>query len=94
MPRDHTAPLDKSCESEDDPIAGEGACGFDIADEPAGWDSAGFDAGDWPMATVHSAQAVDPKQGYDDITWDPAAQFIWGPDLEQDNTVLCRLVVE
>lgn len=90
----HTAPLDKSCENAANPVAGEGACGFEASDEPAGWDVAGFDAGDWPQADVFSANAVDPKMGYDDIRWSDAAEFIWGPDLEQSNTVLCRLTVE
>ncbi len=89
----HTAPLDKSCESARDPVAGEGACGFDATDEPDGWDNAGFDASAWPSATVHTARAVDPKDGYDRISWDASAEFIWGPDLEQANTVLCRLEV-
>ncbi|WP_341365679.1 PEBP family protein [Yoonia sp. BS5-3] len=90
----HEAPLDKSCESESNPVAGQGACGFETAAEPDGWDTLGFDASDWPAATVHSASAVDPKGGYDEITWDSAAELIWGPDLETNNTVLCRLVVE
>lgn len=37
---------------------------------------------------------VDPKMGYDEIDWSDEAKFIWGPDLEQSNTVLCRLTVE
>ena len=37
---------------------------------------------------------VDPKMGYDEITWAEDAELIWGPDLEQSNTVLCRLTVE
>lgn len=90
----HTAPLDKSCEASNDPIAGEGACGFEAEEEPAGWDTAGFDASDWPTADVYSAREVDPKDGYDQITWVDDAQLIWGPDLEQSNTVLCRLTVE
>ena len=44
----HTAPLDKSCESDPNPVAGMGACGFESSDEPAGWDSADFDASDRP----------------------------------------------
>ena len=32
--------------------------------------------------------------GYDEITWAEDAELIWGPDLEQSNTVLCRLTVE
>ncbi len=90
----HRAPVDKSCETEKTPVAGEGSCGFEIADEPAGWDTASFDATDWPVATEHSESAVSPKDGYDEINWDSRAQLIWGPDLETDNTMLCRLVVE
>ncbi len=90
----HTAPLDKSCESESNPVAGEGACGFEASDEPDGWDTASFDASDWPAADVYSESQVDPKMGYDEISWDNSAELIWGPDLEQSNTVLCRIVVE
>lgn len=89
----HTAPLDKACEDASDPVAGEGVCAFEAAEAPAGWDSAGFDASDWPQADVYSAAEVDPKMGYDEITWSEDAQLIWGPDLEQSNTVLCRLAV-
>ncbi|MEJ6509151.1 MAG: PEBP family protein [Octadecabacter sp.] len=90
----HTAPLDKSCESDADPVAGQGACGFDASSEPDGWDSVDFDATDWPAADVYSERKVSPKDGYDEITWDASADLIWGPDLEQSNTVLCRLTVQ
>ncbi|WP_460275840.1 PEBP family protein [Celeribacter sp. ULVN23_4] len=90
----HTAPLEKTCEDEPNPVAGEGACAFEISEEPEGWDTAGFDASDWRQASVYTAAEVDPKFGYDEITWDDDADFIWGPDLEQSNTVLCRLTVE
>lgn len=91
----HSAPLDKSCENASNPVAGEGACTFEASeDEPDGWDTADFDASDWPQADVYSARQVDPKQGYDEITWADSAELIWGPDLEQSNTVLCRLTVE
>lgn len=90
----HSAPLDKSCANESHPVAGEGACAFEATDAPDGWDLADFDATDWPAASLYSAAEVRPKGGYDDIAWSPSAQFIWGPDLEQSNTVLCRLVVE
>ena len=90
----HTAPLDKSCESSRNPVAGMGACGFDAEDEPTNWDTADFDASDWPAADVYSARQVSPKDGYDEITWADEAELIWGPDLEQSNTVLCRLTVQ
>ncbi|WP_299611734.1 PEBP family protein [uncultured Tateyamaria sp.] len=90
----HSAPLDKSCERNPDPVAGEGPCTFMDLDEPVGWDQAGFDASAWPSATVFSAHAVDPKDGYDRVAWVEGAEFMWGPDLEQSNTVLCRLSVE
>lgn len=77
----HTAPLDKSCEGEADPVAGQGACAFEVIEEPAGWDRAGFDASDWPQATEHSERAVSPKGGYDQIDWASDARLIWGPDL-------------
>ncbi|WP_417243190.1 PEBP family protein [Celeribacter sp.] len=90
----HTAPLDKTCEAEKDPVAGAGVCAFDISPEPEGWDTAGFDASDWPQAHVYTEAEVSPKMGYDEIDWADTAELIWGPDLEQSNTVLCRLMVE
>ncbi|GIT86001.1 PEBP family protein [Roseobacter sp. OBYS 0001] len=90
----HSAPLDKSCEGSSNPVASEGACTFEASDEPDGWDLAGFDASDWPQADVYSAREVDPKDGYDEINWVDSAELIWGPDLEQSNTVLCRITVE
>jgi len=74
----HTAPLDKSCENESDPVAGVGACGFEALAEPGGWDMAGFDASGWPAADLYSEAEVSPKQGYDRISWASAAKLIWG----------------
>jgi hypothetical protein len=90
----HSAPLDKSCEGSSNPVAGEGACTFEASAEPGGWDASDFGSTDWPQANVYSAREVGPKDGYDEITWAGDAEFIWGPDLEQSNTVLCRLTVE
>lgn len=89
----HEAPLDKSCESSSDPIAGVAPCDFISIDEPANWKSNAYDDSDWPYATEHTATAVDPKDGYDDIVWDTTARFIWGPDLETNNTLLCRVTI-
>jgi hypothetical protein len=90
----HSAPLDKSCEGSSNPVAGEATCTFEAFEEPDGWDVADFDASDWPQADIYSAREVGPKDGYDEISWADDAELIWGPDLEQSNTVLCRLTVE
>ncbi len=90
----HRAPVDKSCAKELSPVAGRGACGFEVVAVPAGWDEASFDASGWSAATEHSEGSVRPKDGYDRISWDGNAQLIWGADLETDNTMLCRWVVE
>ena len=89
----HIAPSDKSCEDEANPVAGQGVCGFSVLEEPANWKSSDFDDSAWPNATVHSESAVSPKDGYDQVSWDSDAQLIWGTDLEQDNTLLCRVTV-
>lgn len=87
------APIEPSCADEANPVAGEGACGFVATDIPADWTSPGFDDSAWPAATVHSAAEVGPKDGYDEITWDSAAELVWGESLKQDNTLLCRVTV-
>ncbi|MEM7115236.1 MAG: PEBP family protein [Chloroflexota bacterium] len=89
----HEAPLDKSCESESNPIAGTAPCGFNDSGEPDGWKTADFDDTSWTATTVHSALSVSPKDGYDQVSWDGSAELIWGPDLETDNTLLCRITV-
>jgi hypothetical protein len=89
----HKAPLDKACEKESNPIAGQMPCGFTSLEEPASWKGTTFDTSSWSAASVYSESEVSPKEGYDQISWDPSAQLIWGSDLETDNTILCRLMV-
>jgi len=90
----HSAPIDKSCEKAANPVAGEGACAFEKKAPPASWDQADFDVSGWPKATIYSELEVSPKGGYDRINWSDEAKLIWGPDLEQTNTIICRLVVD
>lgn len=87
----HRAPLNTSCEDDPDPDA---TCEFEIIETPADWTAVGFDHGNWESATVWSGSDVSPKGGYDQIDWIPDAEFIWGSDLEIDNTLLLRFVVE
>lgn len=89
----HEAPLDKSCEGEPNPVAGEAPCEFRAPGEPAGWKSSAFEPAGWVAATEHSEEAVVPRHGYDEITWHPDARIIWAGDLETDNTVLCRATI-
>ena len=86
----HRAPLNTSCEKDADPDA---TCEFEITATPADWATASFDDSTWSSATEWSESAVSPKDGYDQITWDSAAQLVWGSDLEVDNTVLLRWTV-
>ncbi len=89
----HNAPSDKSCAKERTPRVGQGACGFEASTPPRGWTANYFDDSDWPYATEYQKRDVRPKGGYTKISWDRAAEFIWGPDLETNNTMLCRLKV-
>lgn len=86
----HRAPLNAECEKDVDPDA---TCQFERIDAPDGWTSASFDDTTWPRATEWSVEAVSPKDGYDQITWEQAAALVWGSDLEVDNTVLLRRTV-
>ncbi|MEP0519011.1 MAG: PEBP family protein [Hyphomicrobiales bacterium] len=87
----HRAPLNKSCSNENNPVAGQGNCDFESLDVPDNWTASNFDDSAWPKALEYSENAVSPKQGYDKINWDNAARLIWSADLEQDNTLLCRV---
>lgn len=90
----HDAPSNKSCAQQANPIPGEGACGFTENPEPDGWKAPSFDDSLWPLAMEYSERSVRPKGGYDQVRWDGSAKFIWGPDLETNNTLLCRLVID
>lgn len=89
----HEAPLDKSCARSANPVAGQGACTFNVTAEPAGWKNLDFDDSKWPAAKEYSERQVGPKDGYDEVRWSSSAKLIWGPDLEQSNTILCRIAV-
>lgn len=90
----HRAPVDPMCARERNPVAGQGVCGFQASNPPANWTTASFDDSAWPFAVEHSESEVRPKDGYDRIRWDNAAELIWSGDLVQDNTVLCRMTLQ
>tara|TARA_R110001583_G_scaffold51161_4_gene159715 strand:- start:45 stop:2324 length:2280 start_codon:yes stop_codon:yes gene_type:complete len=90
----HQAPLNKLCEAESNPIAGEGYCTFNTQPAPENWLKIDFDDSLWANASEHNTAAVNPKGGYDKIDWDDSAKIIWGKDLETDNTLICRTTIE
>ena len=83
----HRAPLNPECESAADPTT---TCLSEISAAPDDWTAVDFDASGWDTATVWTESDVSPKDGYNQISWDPSAELIWGSDLEIDNTVLLR----
>ena len=87
----HRAPLDPACETSADPTAD---CTSEISAEREGWTTASFDDAAWVAATTYTAAEVGAKDGYAEISWDPAARLIWTSSLEQDNTVLWRHTVD
>jgi len=86
----HQAPLNKSCDSSSTP---EQTCKSKIDPEPNNWKSPTFDSNAWPNAFVHSSTTVRPHGDFGRYSWQPSAKFIWGADLEVDNTVLCRFTI-
>ncbi|MCP4959669.1 MAG: hypothetical protein GY925_10420 [Actinomycetia bacterium] len=86
----HRAPLNPDCERAADPVS---TCESEILDTPSGWTEVGYDDSGWDTATQWTEAEVSPKDGYDQISWDPSAELIWGSDLEVDNTILLRLSV-
>lgn len=61
--------------------------------EPVAWTTPDFDDSDWRDTRPHSVAAVNPHGDFYHTDWG-RAQFIWGPDLELDNVLLCRLTVQ
>lgn len=86
----HQAPLNKSCDSSSTP---EQTCKSKIDPEPNNWKSPTFDSSSWPHAFVHSSRTVRPHGDFSRYSWQPSAKFIWGADLEMDNTILCRFTL-
>ena len=90
----HRAPIDTSCADETNPVEGQDACASVVQDIPSDWTASDFDDNAWPKAVEHSERAVRPKEGYERVQWDSDSELIWSNDLVQDNTLLCRLLIE
>jgi hypothetical protein len=84
------APLNPSCEHDSEP---DKSCKSLTLYEPVNWTAVDFDDAAWTSSTIWSATKVGPKDGYNNITWNPSAKFVWATDLHIDNTILLRLKV-
>ena len=61
-----------------------------VQEMPADWNQPGFDDSLWETATVYTQERVRPNpEDFLEHDWG-GAQFVWGPDLDLDNTVLFR----
>jgi len=60
---------------------------------PKDWFAIDFDDSEWAQATEHSVEAVRPQRPYHELDFE-GAKFIWGEDLELDNTVIFRTRIE
>lgn len=87
----HRAPTNVECEDSASP---ETDCLSEISEEPSGWKGADYDFSAWPSAIEYSESEVGAKDGYTEVTWDASARLIWSESLKQDNTLLCKLIVE
>lgn len=90
----HHAPIDPNCANEQNPQEGQSQCRAIISETPNNWTLPSFDDSDWDFASEFTATTVRPKGGYLDVDWNPNAKLIWSKDLELDNIVLCRTVIE
>jgi len=60
---------------------------------PEDWYAVDFDDSSWQQASTYTQERVDPKQPYFEHDFN-GAKFIWSDDLDLDNTVLFRRVVQ
>ncbi len=60
---------------------------------PEVWYATDFDDSSWGNAKVYTQQQVDPKEPFFEHDF-KGAEFIWADDIELDNTVIFRHVVD
>ncbi len=60
---------------------------------PDGWWKVGFDDSKWPFATEYTEERVNPKEPFYKVDFS-GAKWVWSEDLDLDNTVIFRTVIE
>lgn len=83
----NTAPTNPDCEKSIQPDIDCKFLNFAI---PSFWANSSFKDQSWLNAKIFTAQEVGPKEGYNLITWNQSAKFIWGNNLKLDNVVYFR----
>ena len=83
----NTAPLNPECEKSSTPDL---ECKFQNNVISTSWASTAFKDSTWLLASIFSADAVGPKDGFFNIQWHQSAKFIWGKDLKLDNVIYFR----
>ncbi|MCA2980178.1 MAG: PEBP family protein [Myxococcaceae bacterium] len=86
----HRAPINVACEKSASP---ETDCQAEISPEPPGWKLPTFDVSAWPASVEYTEAQVSPRDGYTQVVWDASARLIWSKSLKQDNTLLCKVIV-
>jgi hypothetical protein len=84
------APLNPSCVTSFDPLT---TCTSSKTKAPKNWSSSSTSVAGWSAASTFTPAQVGVKEGYNEISWDPKAQLIWGSDLKLDNDILFRTTV-
>ena len=84
------APLNPSCVTSSDPLT---TCTSSTTKAPKNWSSSSTSVAGWGTASTFTPAQVGVKEGYNEISWDPKAQLIWGSDLKLDNDILFRTTV-
>lgn len=76
-----------------DCLAAPSRCVVEKIGAPTNWTMPGFDDSGWGSASQHTRDDVQPHaDDFDRYDW-TGSQFIWGPDLLVDNTVLFRTTI-
>ena len=87
----NTAPTNPDCEKSNQPDIDCKFLNFVI---PSNWSNPSFTDKSWLNAKIFTAAEVGPKDGYDSITWNQSAKFIWGNNLKLDNVVYFRKSIQ
>lgn len=86
----NSAPINSECEKSNQPDIDCKYLNFAV---PTSWASPSFKDKFWSNSKIFTAQEVGPKDGYNQVTWNQGAKFIWGNNLKLDNVVYFRKTI-